>query len=86
MAHPRRSQKNMRVDERMEKRRRRRAGYGFTDKRVFQVENINMKKESAKGGQGIFGSNIFGAAQEEFKSIKDLRNAAQGLLDSFKRQ
>ena len=39
-----------------------------------------MKKESAKGGQGIFGSNIFGAAQEEFKSIKDLRNAAKSQI------
>ena len=39
-----------------------------------------MKKESAKGGQGIFGGNIFGAAQEEFKSIKDLRNAAKSQI------
>ena len=36
-----------------------------------------MKKQSAKGGQGLFGGNIFGAAQSEFKNIGEIREAAR---------
>lgn len=34
-----------------------------------------MKKQSAKGGQGLFGGSIFGAAQSEFKNIDEIREA-----------
>lgn len=36
-----------------------------------------MKKQSAKGGQGLFGGSIFGAAQSEFKNIGEIREAAR---------
>lgn len=36
-----------------------------------------MKKQSAKGGQGLFGGSIFGAAQSEFKNIDEIREAAR---------
>lgn len=36
-----------------------------------------MKKQSAKGGQGLFGRSIFGAAQSEFKNIGEIREAAR---------
>lgn len=36
-----------------------------------------MKKQSAKGGQGLFGGNIFGVAQSEFKNIGEIREAAR---------
>lgn len=36
-----------------------------------------MQKQAAKGGQGLFGASIFGAAQEEYKSIDEIRKAAR---------
>lgn len=36
-----------------------------------------MKKQSTKGGQGLFGGSIFGAAQSEFKNIGEIREAAR---------
>ena len=36
-----------------------------------------MQKQSAKGGQGLFGGSIFGAAQSEFKNIGEIREAAR---------
>ena len=36
-----------------------------------------MKKQSAKGGQGLFGGSIFGVAQSEFKNIGEIREAAR---------
>ena len=36
-----------------------------------------MKKQSAKGGQGLFGGSIFGTAQSEFKNIGEIREAAR---------
>lgn len=39
-----------------------------------------MKKKNAKGGQGLFGANIFGAAQEDYKSIDAIRTAARKRL------
>ena len=36
-----------------------------------------MEKQSAKGGQGLFGGSIFGAAQSEFKNIGEIREAAR---------
>lgn len=42
-----------------------------------------MQRQSAKGGQGLFGGSIFGAAQEEYKSIDDIRKAAQERIRSI---
>lgn len=36
-----------------------------------------MRKQSERGGQGLFGGSIFGAAQEEYKSIDEIREAAR---------
>lgn len=36
-----------------------------------------MQTQAMRGGEGLFGGNIFGAAQEEYKSIKDIRTAAK---------
>ena len=36
-----------------------------------------MQRRADKGGEGLFGSSIFGAAQEEFKSIDEIRHAAR---------
>ncbi|EJX06481.1 phage associated protein, partial [gut metagenome] len=40
------------------------------------VVNV-MRKQAAKGGEGLFGGNIFGSAQEEYKSIDEIRDAAR---------
>ncbi len=36
-----------------------------------------MQKQAAKGGEGLFGRNIFGSAQAEYKSIDEIRKAAK---------
>ncbi|WP_418496080.1 LPD38 domain-containing protein [Coprobacter sp.] len=36
-----------------------------------------MQKQVAKGGEGLFGGSIFGSAQEEYKSIDEIRRAAR---------
>ena len=36
-----------------------------------------MKKQVSKGGEGLFGTSIFGSAQEEYKSIDEIRRAAR---------
>lgn len=36
-----------------------------------------MQKQAAKGGEGLFGGSIFGSAQEEYKSIEEIRKAAK---------
>lgn len=36
-----------------------------------------MRKQAERGGQGLFGGSIFGAAQEEYKSIDEIRESAQ---------
>lgn len=43
------------------------------------LDNVvnTMQKQVAKGGQGLFGASIFGAAQEEYKSIDEIRKAAR---------
>lgn len=43
------------------------------------LDNVvnSMQKQAAKGGQGLFGASIFGAAQEEYKSIDEIRKAAR---------
>ena len=42
-----------------------------------------MQRQAARGGQGLFGGSIFGAAQEEYKSIDDIRKAAQERIRSI---
>ncbi|MCM1040934.1 MAG: hypothetical protein NC396_00715 [Bacteroides sp.] len=43
------------------------------------LDNVvkSMKRLAAKGGEGIFNSSIFGAAQKDFKSIEQIRKAAR---------
>ncbi|MCM1170205.1 MAG: hypothetical protein NC324_09760, partial [Bacteroides sp.] len=43
------------------------------------LDNVvkSMKRHAAKGGEGIFNSSIFGAAQKDFKSIEQIRKAAR---------
>ena len=36
-----------------------------------------MRRQAARGGQGLFGGSIFGAAQEEYKDIDSIRKAAK---------
>lgn len=36
-----------------------------------------MRRQAARGGQGLFGGSIFGAAQEEYKDIDSVRKAAK---------
>jgi hypothetical protein len=36
-----------------------------------------MQRQSEKGGNGLFGGSIFGAAQREYKSIDEIREAAR---------
>ena len=36
-----------------------------------------MQKQAAKGGEGLFGRNIFGSAQAEYKSIDEIRKASK---------
>ena len=36
-----------------------------------------MRNQSERGGQGIFGGNIFGAAQQNYKSINEIRETAK---------
>ena len=36
-----------------------------------------MRHQAARGGQGLFGGSIFGAAQEEYKDIDSVRKAAK---------
>ena len=37
----------------------------------------NMQNQAARGGQGLFGGSIFGAAQEQYKSIDEIRKDAR---------
>ena len=39
-----------------------------------------MQKQSARGGEGLFGGSIFGAAQEEYKDIDAIREAAKNRI------
>lgn len=39
-----------------------------------------MKKQAERGGQGLFGGSIFGSAQEEYKSIDEIRKEAKGRI------
>ena len=41
-----------------------------------------MKKQSARGGTGLFNGSIFGASQEEYKSIAEIRKAAKERIRS----
>lgn len=39
-----------------------------------------MQRQSARGGEGLFGGSIFGAAQEEYKDIDAIREAAKNRI------
>lgn len=43
------------------------------------LDNVvkGMQQQAAHGGHGLFGGSIFGAAQEEYKSIDEIREAAR---------
>ena len=41
-----------------------------------------MQRQASRGGQGLFNGSIFGAAQDEFKSIEEIRQAARERIRS----
>ena len=46
---------------------------------AITLDNVvkSMKKQEARGGHGIFGGSIFGAAQKEYRTINEIREAAR---------
>ena len=42
-----------------------------------------MRKQAAKGGKGLFGGSIFGSAQEEYKSLDAIRQAAKERIQTI---
>ena len=42
-----------------------------------------MERQSSKGGQGLFGGSIFGAAQRDITSLQDLRDTAKKRLNGI---
>ncbi len=48
------------------------------------LDNVvrQMQSQAAKGGSGLFNGSIFGAAQAEYKTVDDIRRAAQERINA----